>query len=271
MDKRLELIDALLTLGRQCERVAKLLSADVVGPTDQSPVLIPIPASDRSVDPDNYGEWPPATDISQDFSTVARKASADIQSLDHLRILEYSIGPTYPISVHHKEARVDLITDDYKFTGLQPSNTRILNSFKEAGTGYDVGIAWETLEFNADPVIVLTELKQRCKKILVRFRPWSSRAGAFAHRNPAFAHLAQPTDHHVRFKVVRPLATYEGLFAKLGLTVHERKVASVPVEDFFHQTDEVLEVIIGRTWGTISPEDAYRIMATDTIEYLVSS
>lgn len=270
MDKRLELVDALLTLGKQAEKVAKLLSADVVGEMKEETLLIPTPQSDKTINVNSYQFWP---DASFHHTSPLRRAQMDatiLPPLADLTVLEYSIGPTYPVSPHHPHAKIALITDAYKFD-TQPPNVKIINSFTEAGSNYDIGILWETLEFDANPPLILTEMKQRCKKIIVRFRPWTSRDGAFQSSffNKAFAQLVGPLEHQVKFKVVRPLATYESLFAKLQLATQERKINSVHLEEFF-QTNNILQIAIERTWGTIRKDEAIRIMMTDSIDYTVA-
>jgi len=270
MDKRFELIDALLTLGKQAEKVAKLLSAETVGIIKDETILINLPKSDTMINVESYKFWPEANFHNSSALRRAQIDASSIQSLANLTVLEYSIGQTYPISPHHPDAKIALITDAYKFD-TQPQNVKIINSFSEAGNKYDVGILWETLEFDDNPAFVLTEMRQRCNKIVIRFRPWTSRNGAFQseYYNKAFAQLVGPLDHKVKFKVVRPLATYESLFTKLGLSIQERKINSVHFEEFF-QNDIIINTIIERTWGNIRKDEAVRIMMTDSIDYIVS-
>jgi hypothetical protein len=268
MDKRLELIDALLAMGRHCKYVAKLLSAEVVGEVKPEPILVPAGDDTRQIaHPGNYPGWPRSDH--RPIRERVRTDTAQLPPLAGLRVLEFSAGSSWPVSVYHTDAKVDLIVNDYKFQEpLQPLNTRIIGSCNEAGLNYDVGVVWESLELVPDPLVVLAELKARCAKIILRVRPWSSRNGAFLN-DLAFVHLARPVDHQVQFKVVRPMATYESLFTRLGLTVHERRVHSITVDEFFAANSDVLEVIIERTWGKIDPQEALRIMATDHIDYVV--
>src|SRR5215831_9144849 len=147
MDRRLELVDALLTLGKQCEKVAKLLSQEVVGAIRDDTLLTVIPETDLTVDVASYQQWPMAAAI-VDYAEQARLHAPALDLAD-LTVLEYSIGPTYPVSVYHQDTTIDLISDDFKFTS-QPQNVRFIN-WSEIRDSYDVGIAYETLEFTDDP------------------------------------------------------------------------------------------------------------------------
>ncbi len=88
--------------------------------------------------------------------------------------------------------------------------------------------------------------------------------------NKAFAHLAMDMDHEVLFKVVRPLATYESLVKSVGgMPVHERHINTIQPDTFFTTNEEIMRVIRERTWGKISCDQAIKIMATDSVDYVL--
>jgi hypothetical protein len=266
MDRRTELIEALLSLGKQCDKVAKLLTEDIVGDIRDDTLLTPFPHTDLCLDLATYETWPTAATCTKAIDRYYQDSHGLV--LDDLRILEYSIGPSWPVSVHHRHARIDLITDDFKFNTSQPENVRIIHQ-QDLGQ-YDIGIFWETLEFCVNPLLLLTQLKKHCKKLIIRFRPWTSRDGGFqsAHYNRAYAHLVSDIDTEVKFKVVRPLQTYEALLAKAGVATQERQINGKTPEDFF-TNDNFLSIVIARTWGTLRKEEALRIMTTQTVDYTV--
>jgi hypothetical protein len=270
MDRRLELVDALLTLGKQAEHVAKLLSEDLIGNLRDDVLLTPTPNSNKTIDINRYSMWPDASDVLDPLHR-AQFDAANILPLADLNVLEYAIGVGYPIAHFHQHAKVTLVTNDFKFQ-TQPPNVKIVNSFSEAGNSYDIGILWETLEFDNNPALTLIEMKQRCKRIIIRFRPWTSRDGAFQSYffNKAYAQLIMPIDHKVKFKVIRPLATYETLLAKAQLAIIDRKINSSMPEGYL-QMDNIIQVAIERTWGNIHTDEAIKIMMTDSIDYMVSS
>lgn len=267
MDQRLELIDALLTLGKQAERVAKLLSTEIVGEMREE-TIITIPKTDISLDIHQYKQWPEAADP-RSSESYAQLETVHLPSLSDLKILEYTAYPLHPVSHFHQHAKVDLLTDHFAFN-KQPDNVRIINSFAEAKDTYDVGIIWETIEMHDNPPVLLLEMKKRCQKIIIKFRPWTARNGGYQESfiNKAYAHLLMDLDTRVKFKVTRPLATYESLFSKAGLPILERRVNSSSVEEFL-QNPDFMKVIIARTWGALREEEAIRIMMTDSVCYTV--
>jgi len=266
MDKRTELINALQGLGRHAERVAKLLAEYPTEPVEAPSNTIPI--CDRIIDPSNYPYWPQATEVPE-FEDRARDDSSYVNILDGESVLELSLGPTYPVSVYHEQIKIDLMTDSFKFNE-QPKIVRIVNSSKELKKDYDVGIAWESLEFSDQPLLHLMMLKKCCRRIYIKFRPWSSRNGAFQsnHYNLAYMHLARPVNHQVRHRVIRPLATYEDLLQKAGLIPTERKINTDGPPALFTDYPEIMDTIIARTWGNIDRGEASRIMMTDSVEYV---
>lgn len=266
-NRRYELIDALLALGKQAERVAGLLANEIVqGIDDDANLTTVLPGTDRVIDPVNYADWPILETMTPEETTFG---SREKFQLDGLSVLEYNRGPTHPVSVFVDSANIQLITDSFKFK-TQPPNVKIINQIKNEY--YDVGIIWESLEFLENPAKLLAQFKGCCKKIFVRFRPWTSRNGGFLNYL-AFAHLVRPVTTGVLWKVIRPLATYAELFSQVGLTIQEQKVNSEPVEPFFQpffKCNDILATIIDRTWGGIRPAEALRIMTTTSIDYVVT-
>jgi hypothetical protein len=262
MDRRLELVEALLGLSRQCERVAKLLTENVVGPLQDDTLVTTLPTTNLSIDVSTLADWPIASYIT-DLKQSARLRATEFK-FDGLKVLEYNTGPVYPITDYHRNCyELDIITDKGTATG------RIIHLNEAHDNHYDIGILYEVLEFCDDPVNILLEMKRRCKRLIIRFRPWTGRDGGFQSPffNKAYAHLAMTLSTQVRYKVTRPLATYETLLSKTGLSVESRHIQTDPVEDSFDNT--VMDVIIARTWGAIPKEEARRIMATSAVEYVV--
>jgi hypothetical protein len=272
VDKRLELIDALLSLGKQAEHVAKLLTKEAVGSLVSDTVIAtietPNEATRRQINLAQYLVWPEANVERPDAHYRAQLAATKLPSLAGLTVLEYSIGPTFPVSQFHK-CKTDIVTNAHKFTP-QHDNVKILNGLNDAQATYDIGIIWESLEFVEDPLIVLIEMKKLCKKLMIRFRPWTSRDGGFQSFsfNKAYAQLVMDIDTPVKFKQTKPLSDYEKLFGKAGLSIMERKVNSISVEDFILTVD-FLEVAKQRTWGQITTEEVVKILRTDTVDYTV--
>jgi hypothetical protein len=260
MDRRMEVVEALMDLSRASQRVASLISQGVIGEFKDETVLSALGDSKEVIDVARFTDWPAAVN------------SVRIDTLDFadLRVLEWNIGPVPPKCLNLQTARsVDLVTDDWKFS-TQPSNVKIIKP-QDHRSDYDVGVIWESAEFAKDPAMVLELMKKCCHKVYIRFRPWTSRDGAFMSGtvNKAFLHLATDMDHQVLFKVVRPLATYEALVKSAGMPVHERRVNTTQPETFFTTNEEVMRVIRERTWGKISFDQAVKIMATDSVDYVL--
>lgn len=270
MNNRAELIDALLTFSRQAEKLANLLATELtaaISIEDNQPIAT-IPTSERTINVAQYQMWPEASCHPPDIKYRAHLDTINLGDLSDQRILEYAIDIIHPISVFHKHANVDLICNQFWEGQAQ---LRLLNSFKETHDQYDIGILWEVLEFCDNPLMVLMEMKKRCKKIIIRFRPWTGREGAFQSHtiNKAFIHLLMPIEQRVKFVVIRPLATYDKLLATAKLTIQSRHINSLYVESFIQEDKEIINTIIERTWGKIGLEDAIRIMMTDSVDYLV--
>jgi len=279
VDSRLELINALLLLSKQCEHVARLLSTDILSELPPETELIQLPDSSKSLDIRQFEFWPSAANHPNAYWKVVSKQQAqDVKfDLSNAKILEYSNGPSIPIGHAFQNTEVELVCNTYKFgPDDQPPSVKIINSLEEAEGPYDIGIIYESLEFDQDPVVTLLKIKQRIKpqgKIYIRFRPWSSRDGGFqsGYFNKAFAHLLMDLESNqlVRNRVVRPLATYESILNKAKMRVLSRKITSITPDDYIISNPEYLEILINRTWGTIKPEDAIKIMATTAIDFLV--
>lgn len=267
MDKRLELAHALLAFGKQAELVAKLLLSDAIGELNDDTILTTLPITNKTIDVSTYQSWP---DASHKQSAAHANASI-INDLSDLSVIEYNNGPSQPISIHNNHARIDLVIDSYKFE-QQPANVRIISSLAAAKNSYDIGVIWESLETCNEPLLVLSEMQQRCKRIIIRFRPWTSRDGAFQSQyfNKAYAHLLMDLNTQVKMKVVKPLATYEDMLSKLKLPVISRKINSLTVEEFFTDPD-IINTIISRTWGALHKDEALKILTTSSIDYVVGS
>lgn len=262
MDKRIEIVDALLDLSRASKRVARLISQGAFGNLKEELPTITVGNSKEIIDIDLFEKWPAA-----DYRCPAFSAN-----LDDLTVLEWSANNA-PVTVSHKNAkRIDLIAGGaYPFTHDQPANVRVLNSTDNPDAKYDVGVIWETAEFLDDPTITILTMAKCCHKIYIRFRPWTSRDGAFTSGvvNRAFAHLVINMDHKVKHQVIRPLATYEQIIKNSHLPIHERRINTTQPEEFFSTNTEVMRVLCERTWGKIDTDQALKIMATDSVDYVL--
>lgn len=268
MDNKAELIDALLQLGKMAERVAGLLSSQVVQDLRDGDVVDLSPDKSVSIDLEQYKNWPLASLSSASQATIARKEAIKLPITDGMYVLEYNCGFTYPISQFHK-AHIDIIADDHKFV---TDNCRIIKDFSECRSRYDLGVVWESCEFMDDPYIVLAKMSAICDKLVIKFRPWTSRDGAFqsyTNFNKAYIHLLTDINNDVKWKVNRPLATYDALFKKLGLLVINSSIESIKVEGVILD-ENVLKSIISRTWGNLRDKEAYKILMTNSVQYTVA-
>lgn len=260
----MEMVEALMDLSHASQRVAKLISEGVIGEFKDETVLSALGDSKEVIDVAKFADWPKATGRS-DLETF---------NFADMTVLELNAGPQRPrvASRPGLAKQIDLITDGYKFEGEQPKNVRTIH-YGQHKPSYDVGVIWESLEFAKDPAMWLQAFKKCCHKIYIRFRPWTSRNGAFMSGtlDKAFAHLVMDIDHEVRFKVVRPLATYESLIKTTGMPVEERRVNTTQPDTFFTTNEEVMRVIRERTWGKISFDQAIKIMATDSVDYVIGA
>lgn len=259
MDRRLEMMEALTDLSRASQRVARLISEGVLGEFKDETILTALGDSRETIDIAKFADWPAAT-------TRIHRDPLDFTDMD---VLELCTGPQMPVVTAHQ---IDLITDGWKFEDDQPQNVRIVH-YGQYQKQYDVGVIWESLEFTKDPAKWLDAFKRCCRKVYVRFRPWSSRNGAFMSStlNKAYAHLAMDMDHEIRFKVVRPLATYDTLIKSIGMPIEERRINTIQPETFFTTNEEIMRVIRERTWGTISFDNAIKIMTTESVDYVLGS
>ncbi len=262
MDRRLEVVEALMDLSRASQKIAKLVAEGALGDFKDETVLSTIGDSKEVIDIARFADWPPA------FEQPRWDKPGPFEGL---RVLEFNGGPQPPVSYKLNTAKsIDLITHGHAIEN-QPANVRIINSSKEQRTDYDVGIIWESLEFVPDPAKILMMFQKRCHKVYIRFRPWSSRNGAFMADvlDKAYAHLVMDMDHEVKFKAIRPLATYEALVKVTGMPVHERHINTSQPSTFFTTNEEIMRVIRERTWGKISFDQAIKIMATDSVDYVL--
>ncbi len=254
-----------MDLSRASQRVARLMTEGAIGELKDDTILSALGDSKEIIDVARFADWPAAIG----------RTTREVFNFADLNVLELNAGPQAPIiaaNPHVRAKQIDLITDGYKFQGEQPQNVRIIH-YGQHKPSYDVGVIWESLEFTKDPAIWLQAFKKCCHKIYVRFRPWTSRDGAFMSGtlNKAFAHLTMEMDHEVRFKVVRPLASYESLIKSVGMPIEERRVNTTQPDTFFTTNEEIMRVIRERTWGTISFEQAIKIMATDSVDYVLGA
>lgn len=279
MNDRLELINSLLLLSEQCKRVAELLGKNVFSELSSETELIQLPDLSEAISIREFELWPEATKISSTHWAEISRQQARGTGFDfcNSKIIEYSNGPSVPIGHAFKNSQVSLICNDYKFGSDQPESVKIIGSFEEAEDLYDIGIVYESLEFDQDPVLTLLKMKQSIKpqgKMFIRFRPWSSRDGGFQSNyfNKAFAHLLidLESSESVKNKIVRPIAKYESIMNAAKLRVISRKIKSVPPDDHIIRNKAYMDVLIKRTWGAISQEEAVKIMSTTAVDFLVS-
>lgn len=281
MNNKLELINALLNLSNQAAYVAKLLDNNILSELPNNTEIIQLPDTTKSINVQQFELWPTANDHYYDYNDwleTAKLQSRDIEfNICDSKILEYSNGPSIPIGFMFKNTHVDLICNEYKFSNSNPpNNVSIINSFEKSNGPYDIGIIYESLEFDINPVLTLLKMKQRIKangKIFVRFRPWPSRDGGFQSRylNKAFAHLLMDlgSNELIKNKITRPLAAYENFINHAKLSIISRKIKNIPPDDFIIENNEFMDVIIKRTWGSISKSDAIKIMTTTAIDFLL--
>ena len=268
MDNRIELINALHILSQQCNVIAKLLETTLFNKI-QNDTIICEPNNDLTIDVKSFEMWPEAT-RPINHTEISRKQAMNIGcNFSNSKIIEYTDGPSIPIGMNFESTEVDLIING---TNKVTDKCRIFNSISEVSGIYDVGIIYESLEFSEHPIDIILRMKRLIKKggkIFIRFKPWSSRDGGFQNINKSYAHLVMQTNSAVKFKVIRPLATYDDIFSKSKLAILYRKITSVPPDDFIINNDGIMSTIISRTWGTINKEDAIKIMATSTIDFLL--
>lgn len=246
-------------------RVAKLISEGAMGEFKEDTILSALGDSKEVIDVARFNDWPVAN---------TGRNLRGLPNFADMRVLELNAGPNRPVvaGLCPNARQIDLITDGWKFEGEQPKNVRIVH-YGQHKTDYDVGVIWESLEFSKDPITWLQAFKKCCHKIYIRFRPWTSRDGAFMSGtlNKAFAHLVMDLDHEVRFKAVRPLATYDSLIKGVGMPIEERKINTSQPDTFFTTNEEIMRVLRERTWGTISFDQAIKIMATDSVDYVIGT
>lgn len=278
MNNTIEIINALLLLSEQCKRTAKLLSANPLSELTPETELFKLPNSSKAIDIQEFELWPEAIQHNGHCSLVLSKLQAhDIgYNFSNASIIEYSNGPSVPIGYMFNNTQVELICNSYKFgSDNQPENVKIIGSFDEAVGPYDVGIIYESLEFDENPVLTLLKMKRLIKphgKMFIRFRPWSSRDGGFQsnHFNKAFAHLLMDLESDVKSKVVRPIAKYESFLNAAKLRILGRRIKSTHPDDYITTNKEFMDVLISRTWGSIGIHEAVKIMSTTAVDFLVS-
>jgi hypothetical protein len=280
MNNQLELVNALLLLSKQCEHVAKLLSTNVLLDIQPNTELIRLPNSSKAIDVQEFEIWPEAVSARNlNWMDVSRRQAKSIGfNLGKSSILEYSNGPSIPIGHSFEDTNVELLCNDYKFDpGNQPHSVKIISSFEEAHGPYDIGIIYESLEFDDDPITTLIKIKQHIRpngKIFIRFRPWSSRDGGFqsSYFNKSFAHLLIDLESNklVKNKVVRPIAKYESIMSAAKLNVISRRINSTAPDDHIIMNKEYMDTLIDRTWGVMKIEEAVKIMSTTSVDFLVS-
>lgn len=269
MDKQSELVDALLTLSRSALKVSKLLSESMVELNNGTKIALcdSPPPNDLSVDLDIYSDWPY---IESEDIGLNHRIDSILSADPDKAILEYHTGPIPPITKNYKSHL--LISElDNTFDYIDQRQAKLLSSFDDANNYYDIGVIYDCIELMPDPTFILKMLKQRCRKLYVRFRPWSGRSGGFLRDGKAYAHLVSKKDiTPVHFKVVRPLSVYESLLKKCNLTITERYIGTHYPEEFFSEHPEILDVIITKTWDTgVDRNSALKIMATNYVEYVV--
>lgn len=255
MNKELELAEALMDLSRAAERASKLLSQRSISqPKSQA---VPKPGrSTNTIDHLEYPEWPEASFSEMEFEL----------SLNNKIALEVS-KKTVISALHSNAQRIDLVTPEYPFDS-QPQNIKIVGKDEFSANRYDLGILYETLEFEKSPEALLLLLKTCCRKICLRMRPWTSRNGAFLNKK-AFAHLVSPSNHEVEFVVTRPLASYESLFTTVGLIIEQRRIGTSQIDTFFKERETILNTIIGRVWDDIDREQAMKILSINNVDYVL--
>lgn len=277
MNKKLELINSLLMLGEQCKRVADLLDTNILNEIKSDTILSVSPDMSQSLDILQFELWPKASDVTNThWKNIAVHQAQDIsQDFSNCKIIEFSKGPSTPIGHIYHNSKVDLICDTHKFgTDAIPDNVRIVKAH-EMDNEYDVGIIYESLEFDSHPAQTLLSIRDKIKpngKIFLRFRPWSSQDGGFQsrHFNKAYAHLLMDLESNVINKVVRPLVTYNTMLAAASLKILSRRIHSTMPDEFITNNDHYMNTLISRTWGIMDRDSAVKIMMTNNVDFLVS-
>lgn len=263
MDKRSQLIEALIQLSHNCNRVAQLLeSAQIFTPPDEIvqinkqlyvtveelTALTPISSYSSPAPPIKSGNK--ILEVTLNESSL--KTSAIINSL-HILYLDAPKEPTIMWDNIKIVARIDKIDDDY-----------------------DIIFINESLEFIPNPINFLIKIKSHLGqngKVAIRFRPWSASHGGFqalANVYTPYAHILSETYPQLGIKpivnkAVRPLQTYSSYIAKSGLSIVSNQIhrhnVPIPTKIFGH--------IISNLWGDIIKEDAYKILAIHNVDYLL--
>ena len=205
-------------------------------------------------------------------------------NLTDMKILEYHAKHARTLSSCYSW-QTDILSETYVPVSIDTDsnpfwhkNDRICRKYDELDSDYDMLIINESLEFSEDPANLLLHLKSYLKpmgKIFVRFKPWTSINGGYqkSYCNKAYAHLLVDLERNkdIKFRPLRPLATYEQIFKDLGLLVVSKNLSSVPPSEIITQNEEIINKIVSNTWGqgNIDKATAISIMSTTSVYYLL--
>lgn len=252
-----EIIDELIRFGDQCHKLARTLekSLNTHKPVNDEAVSI----THTLLKLDDYKLWPTV-------NTGFPKFNFNINGLSVLQIHNHN----------------EIILSDTKQTILSQyhghdSNYKICRDFTDLSDQFDILIINQALEYMDDPYCFLRQCLDYLKpnaKLWIRLRPWSSQNGGFHHNqlNKAYAHITSeiPITNLIKYRVVKPLFTYENLISKLNLQILNKQIHHKFVDNFFMSNPGVLSTIINNLWGSMNTDEALKIMSIDTVTYLLS-
>lgn len=262
MDQRAQLIEAFSRLSQNCMQIAKLLDELPIIPQQSEVVSI------------NDKLYTAAAELSA-LIPVTRYRAPNLNITEGIKVLEITLHKSSLRTITRiKELHVVYIDRPHEVNHWD--NIKILKDLDHTDNNYDMILLNECVEFIPYPINLLTQLKDKINqhgKILIRFRPWSASHGGFLEQvdnNMPYAHILLKDNGQLSKPivnmVVRPINTYNTYIAKAGLTIVSMQthgyLAPLPPKLF--------EYVINNIWGSISVEDAQRILAVHNVDYLLS-
>lgn len=262
MDQRAQLIEALSRLSQNCLQVAKLL--------DELPI-IPQPSDIVNI---NEKLYTTVADLTALIPVTYYKAPS-FNIIEGGKVLEITMRKSALRSVSRIK-QLHVVYIDHPSEINHWDNIKILKDLDSTDSNYDMILLNECVEFIPHPIQLLSQLKAKiCQhgKIFIRFRPWSASHGGFLEQignNMPYAHILLKNCGQLSKPVVniaiRPINTYNTYIAKAGLTVVSMQAhgynAPLP--------QKLFEYVINNIWGSISTEDAKRILSVHNVDYLIS-
>lgn len=254
-----------------------------------------LPASELGPIPDYDDlDWPEAVNqhliIDEDQDSVKKEFRA-VQIIGLMgvptkdcRILDCGCGDGYVAKELANNAAEVIGYDINTFqtwSKFSKPNLKFTTNKNDFGEQFDFIVIYDVLDHieGESPEEFLTWVSKALKpngRIFLRCHPWTSRHGGHLYTkiNKAYLHLALTTDELTKLgfkltpnlKINRPLATYDTIISKAGLSIESRKGFNDVVEPYFSKT--LLDRIIKINWaGEIDHSTAIKIMSSQYIDY----